>query len=63
MLPPRMQAMQRVFGAIVALSSLVAVPPLLLSWWWKETTEVAFLESQCCEHRFDNRNVFRLATV
>jgi len=40
-----MQAMQRVFGAIVALSSLVAVPPLLLSWWWKETTEVAFLES------------------
>jgi trk system potassium uptake protein TrkH len=45
MLPPRMQAMQRVFGAIVALSSLVAVPPLVLAWLWKEPTEVAFLES------------------
>jgi trk system potassium uptake protein TrkH len=45
MLSPRMQAMQRVFGAIVALSSLVAVPPLLLAWLWKEPTELAFLES------------------
>jgi trk system potassium uptake protein TrkH len=45
MLPPRMQAMQRVFGAIVALSSLVAVPPLVLAWLWNEPTELAFLES------------------
>ena len=45
MLSPRMSAMQRVFGAIVALSSLVTVPPLLLAWWWHEPTLAAFLDS------------------
>jgi trk system potassium uptake protein TrkH len=45
MLSPRMQAMQRVFGAIVALSSLVTVPPLLLAWYWNEPTQAAFLDS------------------
>jgi hypothetical protein len=45
MLPPRMQAMQRVFGAIVALSSLITVPPLLLAWWLGEGTQRAFLDS------------------
>jgi len=45
MLPPRMQAMQRVFGAIVALSSLIALPPLLLAWWWDEPTQAAFLDA------------------
>ena len=43
--------MQRVFGAIVALSSLVAVPPLLLAWLWKEPTELAFLESRLPDQR------------
>ena len=45
MFSPRMQAMQRVFGAIVALSSLVTVPPLLLAWYWNEPTQAAFLDS------------------
>src|SRR6478736_3882542 len=45
MLSPRMQAMQRVFGAIVALSSLVTVPPLALAWYWNEPTQAAFLDS------------------
>ena len=40
-----MQAMQRVFGAIVALSSLIAVPPLLLAWYWDEPTQAAFLDA------------------
>jgi len=37
--------MQRVFGAIVALSSLITVPPLLLAWWLGEGTQRAFLDS------------------
>jgi trk system potassium uptake protein TrkH len=42
---PRLQAMQRIFGAILALSSLVMVPPLLIAWWLGEATQLAFLSS------------------
>ena len=42
---PRLQAMQRIFGAIVALSSLVALPPLLIAWWLGEPTRTAFFDS------------------
>jgi trk system potassium uptake protein TrkH len=45
MLPPRMQAMQRIFGAIVALSSLITLPPLVLAWWLGERTQEAFFDS------------------
>jgi trk system potassium uptake protein TrkH len=44
-MPKRLQAMQRIFGAIVALSSLVALPPLLIAWWLDESTKAAFLDS------------------
>ena len=44
-MPRRLQAMQRIFGAIVALSSLVAVPPLLIAWFLGEPTQAAFLDS------------------
>jgi trk system potassium uptake protein TrkH len=37
--------MQRIFGAIVALSSLIALPPLLIAWWLDEPTLPAFLDS------------------
>ena len=42
---PRLQAMQRIFGAIVALCSLVAVPPMLIASWLGEATQQAFLDS------------------
>ncbi len=45
MLPQRTQAMLRIFGVIVALSSLITVPPLLIAWWLDEGTQVAFLDS------------------
>jgi len=41
----RAQTLQRIFGAIVALSGLVALPPALLAWWWGEPTVGAFAES------------------
>ena len=41
----RRQAMQRIFGAIIALSSLVAVPPMLIAHWLGEHTQGAFLDS------------------
>ena len=41
----RLQAIQRIFGAIVALCSLVAVPPLLIAHWLGEPTQQAFLDS------------------
>ena len=44
-MPSRRQAMQRIFGAIIALSSLVAVPPLLIAWLLGEHTQGAFLDS------------------
>lgn len=37
--------MQRIFGAIIALSSLVTAPPLLIAWWLDEATKAAFLDS------------------
>jgi trk system potassium uptake protein TrkH len=42
---PRLQAVQRIFGAIVALCSLVAVPPLLIAHSLGEPTQQAFLDS------------------
>ena len=42
---PRLQVVQRIFGAIVALCSLVAVPPLLIARWLGEPTQQAFLDS------------------
>src|SRR5918993_2871931 len=44
-MPSRLQAMQRIFGAIIALSSLVTVPPLLIAWLLGEPTQAAFLDS------------------
>ena len=44
-MPIRLQSMQRIFGAIIALSSLVTVPPLLIAWWLQESTQTAFAES------------------
>jgi len=41
----RRQAMQRVFGAIIALSSLITVPPLLIAWYLGESSQSAFMES------------------
>ncbi len=41
----RRQAMQRIFGAIIALSSLVAVPPMVIAHWLGENTQGAFLDS------------------
>jgi trk system potassium uptake protein TrkH len=42
---PRQQAMQRIFGAIIALSSLAALPPLVIAHWLHEPTQGAFLDS------------------
>lgn len=41
----RLQAIQRIFGAIIAWSSLIAVPPLLLAAVLKEPTVSAFFDS------------------
>ena len=41
----RLQAMQRIFGAIVALCSLVSLPPLLIALALDETSKVAFIDS------------------
>jgi trk system potassium uptake protein TrkH len=41
----RLQAMQRIFGAIVALSSLITVPPLVIAVVFNEPTQAAFLDS------------------
>jgi trk system potassium uptake protein TrkH len=45
MMSQRVQAVQRIFGAIVALSSLITVPPLAIGWWYGESTTQAFAES------------------
>jgi len=42
---PRLRAVQRIFGAIVALCSLIAVPPLVIAHWLGEPTQQAFLDS------------------
>jgi trk system potassium uptake protein TrkH len=41
----RVQAVQRIFGAIVALSSLISVPPMAIAWWLGEPALRAFLDS------------------
>lgn len=41
----RLQAMLRIFGAIIAASSLISLPPLLIALALDENTSVAFLES------------------
>jgi trk system potassium uptake protein TrkH len=41
----RRQALQRVFGALIALSSLVSLPPLALALWWAEPTVQAFFDA------------------
>jgi len=41
----RLKAMQRIFGAIIALSSLITVPPLLIALALGEDSQYAFLDS------------------
>ena len=41
----RIQAIRRIFGAIVGLSSLISLPPLALALAWQEDTAAAFLDS------------------
>jgi trk system potassium uptake protein TrkH len=41
----RVQAVQRIFGAIIALSSLITVPAIAIAWWLGESTLGAFVES------------------
>jgi trk system potassium uptake protein TrkH len=41
----RLQAIRRIFGAIVGLSSLISVPPLILALVWGEDAAASFLES------------------
>lgn len=40
----RARTLQRIFGAIVALSAMIALPPLFLALWWQEPTAGAFLQ-------------------
>ena len=42
---PRLLAMQRIFGAIIALSSLITVPPLIIAWSLGEPSLRAFVDS------------------
>lgn len=42
---PRLQAIQRIFGAIIALSSLITVPPMLIAHWLGEPAFAAFGDS------------------
>ena len=41
----RAQAIQRIFGAIIALSSLITVPPMLIAHWLGEPALGAFFDS------------------
>lgn len=41
----RVQAVQRIFGAIVALTSLISVPPMAIAWWLGENSFQAFFDS------------------
>lgn len=41
----RSRTLLRIFGAIIALSATISLPPLLLAWWWDEPSAVAFLET------------------
>ncbi|MEO8160394.1 MAG: TrkH family potassium uptake protein [Arenimonas sp.] len=42
---PRLQAVQRIFGAIIALCSLITVPPILIAHLLGEASQQAFAES------------------
>lgn len=44
-LSERARTLQRILGAIVAFSGLVALPPALLALWWNEPTALAFAQS------------------
>ncbi|MBS3957883.1 MAG: TrkH family potassium uptake protein [Xanthomonadaceae bacterium] len=41
----RTRTLQRLLGAIVAFSGLIALPPALLALWWGEPTALAFFQS------------------
>ena len=41
----RLQAMQRIFGGIVALSSLITLPPMVIAHLMGEASRNAFFES------------------
>ena len=41
----RLQAVQRIFGAIIALSSLITVPPIAIAHYLGEPSQAAFLDS------------------
>ena len=45
LLSERSRTLLRIFGAIIGLSAMIALPPLVLAWWWDEPSQVAFLES------------------
>lgn len=45
MISQRVLAMQRIFGAIIALCSLITVPPLLIAQVLDEGSKIAFLDS------------------
>ena len=45
MISQRVLAMQRIFGAIIALCSLITVPPLLIAQVLDEASKIAFLDS------------------
>lgn len=42
---PRLQAVQRIFGAIIALSSLITLPPLAIAHYLGEYSQAAFFDS------------------
>jgi trk system potassium uptake protein TrkH len=44
-LKQRLQAVQRIFGAIIALSSLITVPPLAIAHYLGESSQAAFFDS------------------
>ena len=45
LLSERSRTLLRIFGAIIGLSAMIALPPLVLAWWWDEPSQLAFLES------------------
>jgi trk system potassium uptake protein TrkH len=45
LLSERSRTLLRIFGAIIGVSALIALPPLLLALWLGEPSAVAFLES------------------
>ena len=45
LLSERSRTLLRIFGAIIASSAMISLPPLALAWWWEEPSATAFLES------------------